>query len=259
MSSLFIYPWDIASLGSKAISAALGARRILHNNSKFVGGREKTVINWGASVCPDEVMKCDLVNDPSEVKVSSDKIAFFKRMRDKGNARIPDWTTSKDTVYKWLSEGQLVVARTKTRSNGGKGIVFFDNLKSFVSAPLFTVYIKKKEEYRVHFAFGHVIDIQQKVLRKTDDAGNTIDPKSVDFRVRSFSNGFIFIKHNLHTPKDVIDQAMASAKASRLHFGAVDVLWNEQSQRAYVLEINTSPGIEGSTVDSYANAFKSNL
>jgi D-alanine-D-alanine ligase-like ATP-grasp enzyme len=44
-----------------------------------------------------------------------------------------------------------------------------------------------------------------------------------------------------------------------LDFGAVDVIWNEKQQRAYVLEVNTAPGLEGQTVDDYARGIKENF
>jgi glutathione synthase/RimK-type ligase-like ATP-grasp enzyme len=43
--------------------------------------------------------------------------------------------------------------------------------------------------------------------------------------------------------------------ASGLDFGAVDVIWNERQQRAYVLEINSAPGLEGTTIDDYVRYF----
>ena len=43
---------------------------------------------------------------------------------------------------------------------------------------------------------------------------------------------------------------------SGLTFGAIDVIWNEHQQKAFVLEINTAPGIEGTTVEKYAAKFR---
>lgn len=255
-NSLFIYPWDEASKGADLLKDALGIRRIMHRNSAFKGSSDKTVINWGSGSLPVEVEKSKVLNSAKAVNRSSDKIVFFSIMKNNGGGRIPGFTTSKDEVMEWLRKGNLVVARNKIRSKGGKGIVFFDNLTEFVTAPLYTVYIKKREEYRVHFMRDKVIDIQKKALRKTDDEGNPIDPKQVDWRIRNHSNGFIFVRGNLRIPEDVVKQSMLCAKASGLDFGAVDVVWNETQGKAYVLEINTAPGIEGVTVDSYAKAFR---
>ena len=41
-----------------------------------------------------------------------------------------------------------------------------------------------------------------------------------------------------------------------LDFGAVDVLWNERQQKAYVCEVNTAPGLEGITLDNYLKEIK---
>ena len=41
-----------------------------------------------------------------------------------------------------------------------------------------------------------------------------------------------------------------------LDFGAVDVIYNGHSNRAYVLEINTAPGLTGTTLDNYAAALR---
>jgi D-alanine-D-alanine ligase-like ATP-grasp enzyme len=39
-----------------------------------------------------------------------------------------------------------------------------------------------------------------------------------------------------------------------LHFSAVDVVYNDREKKAYVLEINTAPGVEGQTIQVYADA-----
>lgn len=253
---LYIYPHDEHSNGARALKEELGARRILHRNSKFQGSKDTVVINWGAHDVPEAIGRCKVLNPPQAVSCCSDKTKFFDKMTRNKGGRIPEWTTSKDDVAQWLSQRKTVVARTLTKAKSGRGIFFFEDLASFVSAPLYTVYVKKKEEYRVHFAFGKVIDIQKKVLRKTDDNGHPIDPKKTDWRIRNLANGFVFIRNDVQMPEDVIAQSMKCAEVSGLDFGAVDVVWNEQQGKAYVLEINTAPGLEGTTITNYANAFR---
>jgi len=253
----FIYPWNERSQGARALSEALGISRIKHQNSQFKGSPQRTVINWGASEVPPEVAKCRVLNTAKAVDAAASKRNFFQLMQSSANGpRTPEFTTNAETALEWAKAKQLVVARTKDRARSGTDIVFFDNLDKFLEARLYTKYIKKKEEYRVHIVLGTVVTLQQKVLRQTDDAGNPIDPDKVDFRIRNLSNGFIFQRNNLHPPKDVIVQAELAMRASGLDFGAVDVIWNEHQQKAYVLEINTAPGIEGTTVDEYVGAFK---
>lgn len=259
MTQVVVWPHDQKSMGARSLTEALGINRLLHHNSTFKGAANKIVINWGSGACPDEVLKCRVINKQDAVNAAADKLQFFHKMATHGGGRIPTWTNMKDEVVNWLRNGKLVVARTKTRAKGGAGIVFFDNIQEFAAAPLYTIYVQKKEEYRVHFAFGQIIDVQRKVLRKVDDQGQTIDPKKVDWRIRNAANGFIFIRGGIAPHPDVTIQAMKCAVASGLDFGAADVIWNEAQQKAYVLEINTAPGLEGQTIESYVKAFKEHL
>lgn len=256
LSNTYLFPWHEKSRASRDLSSELGVKRILREGSKFEGSPEKWVINYGNSDVPAEVQKCKIINDPKRVAVCVNKLDFFRAMQSAANVRVPPWTNTLEKAMEWVRAGILVAARTKLTARAGAGLVFIENLKEFVKAPLYTKYIRKKEEYRVHFAFGKRIAIQQKVLRKTDDDGRAIDPATVDFRVRSHKNGFIFQRHNLHTPDDVVTQATRAFNASKLDFGAVDVIWNEHLNKAYVLEINTAPGLEGQTLEDYVHAFK---
>lgn len=54
----------------------------------------------------------------------------------------------------------------------------------------------------------------------------------------------------------MLEQSKLAVKACGLDFGAVDIIWNNHYQKAYVLEINTAPGLEGSSVDNYRKAFE---
>ncbi|MNY63636.1 hypothetical protein D3C86_2006230 [compost metagenome] len=49
---------------------------------------------------------------------------------------------------------------------------------------------------------------------------------------------------------------MLAVNAIGLTFGAVDVIWNEYRHQAYVLEVNTAPGLTGTTLEKYAEAFR---
>lgn len=262
--NLFLFSYDERSRGSKEISKGLNARRIRHAGSTFQGSKDKTVIIWGGTDIPDEVKKCTLVNRPEKIKTVVNKRGFFEKMKASENGpRIPPFTVTLKEAFEWARQGHQVVARTKLEAKSGAGIVFLDSsedIGDWVSAPLYTQYIKKAEEYRIHIAFGEVIDAQKKVLRKVHpETGEPIDPKTVDFRVRNLANGFIFAKQNLDIPEDVLTQAKRAMKCSDLDFGGVDVIFNKTQNKAYVLEINSAPGLEGSTIDSYVEAFKRNL
>jgi glutathione synthase/RimK-type ligase-like ATP-grasp enzyme len=254
---LRVYPWKEESLGAKALSDGLGAKRLRHAGSTFISRPDDVIINWGASNIENpEFKRAKMINTPTAVDRAANKLEFFKWVsRDaiSEHPRIPPFADNLDTALEWVRQGKVVVARTKLRARSGTDIVFFEDADSFVRAPLYTQYIKKKEEYRVHIAFGNVVTVQQKVLRSDRD------PKETNFRVRNLANGFVFKRNDLHTPEDVLTQARRAMAASNLHFGAIDVIWNESAGEAYVLEINTAPGIEGTTVSEYVSAFKQEL
>lgn len=260
----YIYPYNMRSSSVRSLRALLPEARIIkHDSSKF-SGAGRTVINWGASEVHPEVLYAQrIVNHPDYVGVATNKLKFFKRVASlkKDTPRIPEWTTDFPVVVKWVAEKNEVVGRLQLTASGGDGILFSSDVpvESLQGCKLFTKYIKKKEEYRVHIAFGKVLFVQKKVLRKTDDNNVPIDPKLVDWRVRNLANGFFFQKNDINPPEDVLEQAKRAIDVSKLDFGAVDVIWNEHDKQAFVLEINTAPGLEGTSVNAYADAFKANL
>lgn len=251
---IFMWKYSPESVGGSNICRALPAMSIFHENSKFQGSPEKIVINWGSSALPDEVKKCKVINKEANVIQAANKLSFFKKVQ--GAARIPEFTESLDEAMTWVKEGKEVLARTILNGHSGKGIVFFSDAPvEFAEGKLFTVYKKKKAEFRVHIIFGDIVLIQKKALRQTDDDGNQIDPDSIDFRVQNLKNGFIFKRNDVIVPQDVRSQALLAYEASGLDFGAFDVIWNEHENRAYVLEVNTAPGLEGTTIFDYSNRF----
>jgi len=187
---------------------------------------------------------------------------FFERNSSSAEpARTPDWTTDKAVARSWFQEreNQLVFARTALAGHSGEGIVKITNereLDGVRDGTLLVKYVKKASEFRIHVGRADgpfsVIDVQKK-LRRIE-----VPDDQVDFQVRNHANGFIFARNDIEVPQDVIYQAIRATAAMRdLDFGAVDVIYNERHGEAYVLEINTAPGLEGSTIDNYATFFRS--
>jgi glutathione synthase/RimK-type ligase-like ATP-grasp enzyme len=251
---LYIYSWKAASEGSKALAVALNARRIKHENSTFKGGPKKIVINWGSSSVPSEVEKSSVLNKPQAVGVCANKLNFFNKVS--GHCSVPDWTTDTQVAMSWVAEGSLVCARTVLSGHSAEGLVIMskDNLSSFTKAPLYTRYIPKQDEYRVHVVRGEIIDVQRKALRTNYIEEN--DGKKPNFHIRNLANGFVYVRGDVNPPESVFTEAKNAITAAGLDFGAVDLIFNNKRNTAYVLEINSAPGIEGTTVTNYANAFK---
>ncbi|RUP39362.1 MAG: hypothetical protein EKK63_10210 [Acinetobacter sp.] len=249
---MYVYSHNQGSEGAKNLAEALKAVRIRHENSTFKGNASKTVINWGAHELPAEVAKCRILNKPEAVVIAANKLTFFNEMSRGDNCpRLVPFTTSVEQVNTWLRGGNTVVARTILNGSSGNGILFIEpNDMTILTAPLYTMYVKKKHEYRIHFFNGELIDFQRKALRPEFKDGNEIN-----WRVRNVENGFIYVRNDITIPTDVFNQAQLCARKSSLDFGAIDLIYNEQSKQGYVLEINTAPGLSGTTVTNYANAF----
>lgn len=250
---MFIYSHNEASEGAANLARELKVKRIKHEKSAFIGNSSKTVINWGASSIPTEVKKCRVLNHPTILKECTDKLRFFNKMKNSENGpRIPWFTgNAAAAIDRVMNEDKLIVARTLLNSSGGKGIKFIEKSKpdSFVTAPLYVEYVKKKDEYRVHFVGNQIVDYQRKALRQGMNTDNA------NWRVRNLENGFVYVRGNVELPLDVEVQAIKTIDACGLDFGAIDIIYNVEQGKAYVLEVNTAPGLQGETVKTYANSF----
>lgn len=173
--------------------------------------------------------------------------------------RTPEFTTNRGEAINWLIKGFTVVERHILNGNSGAGIRLVEPVKpGFEKAdeniiqkcPLYVKYVPKKQEYRIHVCGGEAVDIQRKARRKdvADDA--------INWKVRNHDNGFIFARNEgVPVPPDVIAQATIAVKALGLDFGAVDVIFSDKEQKAYVLEVNTAPGLAGETLAGYVSRF----
>lgn len=251
-----VYSYNPGSEGAKALAQALGVKRIKHNSTTFRGAANKTIINWGSTEVPREVARCTIINPPERIASATNKLAFLRLCKEAG-VRVPEFSTDANDAKKWIEKGSPAVCRTILNGSGGRGIVLADDRDDVVRAPLYTRYVKKQKEYRVHcvkrtgiwpgMLEDPVFDVQQKA--KKHDADNE------NFRIQNLENGFIYKREGIQVPDDVKAQAVKAFRATGLDFGAVDVVWNAHQDKAYVLEINTAPGLEGQTLQSYANIF----
>lgn len=184
--------------------------------------------------------------------MASDKLATFNQLKGKDGIRIPEYTTDRTVAQKWLTDGVVVVCRTVLRGHSGAGIVICSGEMDLPQAPLYVQYVKKKKEFRIHVAFGEVIDVQEKRKRSSDSDGEGV---STDYQVRNHQTGWVYCREDISEPESIRSMAVSTVSALGLDFGAVDLLYNEKRNEIYVLECNTAPGLEGTTVKKYAEAF----
>ena len=256
-----IYSYRHGSRSAVALATSMGFKRIRHEGSKFKGAPTKTVVNWGATSLPDEVMRCTVLNNPERLRRASNKRMFFETVSAVAEAdrpRVPDWTTDVNVARGWFTDAGdrtvKAVVRNVLAGHSGEGIEIVtsaDGLAGVAQGTLITKYVPKRDEYRIHVdRTGVAFCIQQKRRRME------VPDADVNWGVRNLEGGFIFARQNINTPDDVLVQARRALAAVGLDFGAVDVIWNDRRGEAYVLEINSAPGLEGSTLTDYEGMFE---
>lgn len=239
-----IYPYKQGSRSARALADALGGRVLRLRGSTYRYRERDTIINWGNSN-PNAEWPHPVLNNFAQVGASSNKLVAFNVMRE-ADIQIPQFWTNQEDIP---NEAFPIVCRTILNGHSGAGIVIARNRDELVRAPLYVKYVKKMHEFRIHVGRGGAIISQQ---RKAIPNGTI----PVDTQVRNHANGYIYVREGFETPVQVIEQAQAAIEALGLDFGAVDVIWNQHYRQAYVLEVNTAPGLEGTTVTDYANYFR---
>jgi glutathione synthase/RimK-type ligase-like ATP-grasp enzyme len=244
-----IEPYKMWSGGAKALGERAG---ILRATKKQVAkhGDFDFIINWGNS---QRRFNGEYINKPEAVANASDKLATASIL---GSYAVPqpDYTRDIQVAQQWYDEGRTVVCRTLLRANSGRGIQLASkDGQDLVKAPLYTKYVKKSDEYRVHVVGGKAIDVQQKKKRQE------VDNEKVNYQIRNACNGWVFCRDGVVAPTCVTDAAVRAVDALGLDFGAVDIGYNRKHDRADVYEVNTAPGLEGTTLDKYYEAFSVTL
>jgi glutathione synthase/RimK-type ligase-like ATP-grasp enzyme len=238
-----IYPYNSGSASARLLGASLPARILRRVGSRWRGTSRDWMINWGAQGVPRNGAR--IINDPQAVSRAANKILAFRSFRDHG-VRTPEWSTNQGDAQGWAAAGHTVIVRRIVSGSEGRGIEIVQPGGRVPHAPLYTRYVKKRHEYRVHCMRGEIIDYAEKLHRRGGDHS----------LIRNTANGYIFARTGVQLPEDVGRQALSAVRALGLDFGAVDVVFNERQGQAYVLEVNTAPGIEGTTVTRYAEAFR---
>jgi len=175
------------------------------------------------------------------------KVEQFERFKQH-QVSCPQFALSAKSAYDL--NVKTLFARTLINATNGRGIVEFDRADgtNYPKAPLYTEYIPKKAEYRFHVFGDQVIDIQQKKKKRE------FNEDERDTRIRNLHNGYIYSRDGIAPPDGAADLAVRAVAALGYQYGAVDLIYNEKRNQCYVLEVNSRPGLMGTTLDKYADA-----
>lgn len=247
-----IYPYKLGSRSARVLRNNLRNQRckIVRENGNYRPYRNHLVINWGNPRLPEWFRPIGhVLNRPDRVAVASNKLETFRTLYEAG-IPCPDFVVNQEDIPE---DWQLIIARTHLRGSSGLGISLINREEgeTLPRALVYTRYEKKRHEFRVHVFNGEIIDIQQKRKRR--------EFEDVDYKIRNHERGWVFCRQEVDLPNACAVEALRAIQVLHLTFGAVDIGWNEHYQRPTVYEINTAPGLEGSTVDNYVNAIRSIL
>src|ERR1035437_5282954 len=233
-----------------AIEARTGIYTIVLNkkHSKYIPKATDFTINYGNGFDGPHHLPNFFANSIESIAICSNKLKAFNAMREAG-VNIPEYTTNDLIAQEWLEKGKIVLARTKLSGNSGQGIIVLHTVTGdWAPAPLYVLYKKKRKEFRVHLFNNKVIDITEK--RKKIGFKGT--PNQY---IRSHKLGWVFCRENIIEPIDLRCEAIKAIKSVGLLFGGVDIIWNEKENACYVLEVNSAPGLEESSLKAYTEAF----
>lgn len=227
------------------------------------------VINWGLT---SEYLKSKgitlnakshtLINDPNAVSVAVNKLkalrAISKTGADYPYVGVIPFCTDMTGLEDWTK----VVCRHLLKGSCGRGIEIVDARSQLIpNAPLYTKYIRNRIEFRVHVLDNEVMHIQRKIRLTEENLANFPERSK---QIRNMDNGWVY-SSNINTEEDMhIDyttmltpHAKHAVMKLLLDFGAVDLIvpinrrTKEPTDEPMVLEVNTAPGLKGTTLNRY--------
>lgn len=250
-----VFPYKLGSLSAKMLSSGLRVKRV---RPTYDAKRRDVVINWGNSRPSSILQTTHDLNSHSAIALACNKLKTFKTLEAAGFEHLPLWCTTRyeaDQLLYTSSEGgerdSAIYCRTNLTGHSGSGIVIATNSYELVDAPLYTVKTKHKHEFRVHVFKGKVIDVQQKKKR--------IGSPTINSGIRNHSNGWIYARCDISPPTNVLTSAVEAVTLLGLDFGACDIGYRERDNKAFLFEVNTAPGLHGTTLQNYVDAFTNYL
>lgn len=250
------------------------------------------VIGWGTKTSVDIKLKAGTVlNHPNDIRKNRNKLKAMEAMQVSG-CNIAPFVKSVgkiDPIKVGLN--YPLVGRTCFHQ-AGKGFWLVLNKTQLDAAinegaDYFQEYVHIVDEYRLHVFNDKVVYAVKKIRRnnmkeafieqygeKVNNAAAKADKKldpdtleyvlgklavkvlpNADMIVRSNLRGWKFSKVDLNKlPKGLGEQAIKALKGLNMSFGAVDCCLDETG-KAWVIEVNSGPGLQGSTLEAYLEEF----
>lgn len=256
---LYILSYRAGSASAKALAKYLSQFGKCSTRSRDPVTTAGVCIGWG--LYNVQVAERAVVLNQRDLCVRASDKRIALDMMSSGGVPTPEYTNSRDVASEWLAAGDRVVARHVLSGHSGRGIqivhkdstVYRDpNMPDdtpWYAARLYTKYFKKTSEYRVFVVQGKPVLAYRKGL------SSSVPEDSRQFLVRTHATGWNFCSVELSdVPQDVLDYAVKAQEALGLDFCAADIGWHEPARLTAVFEVNTAPGLEGSSVKVIGDA-----
>lgn len=243
LTKYFVYPYTQHSAGSIMLAEELDGKRVKLHGSHYTHKPENVLINWGNGNCPYPMA----LNPASAINEVIDKVSFFKKLA--GTGLIPAVAFTLSSAKANLSFP--IVCRTLTDDSDGHGIIIADKPEQLVGANLYTQYIDKTSEYRIHMGRdqkGNIVVICRQKKYQTDAFTG-------DKRIWTGNETKLAFIETAVPPVIAVAKA-AFEKFPELTFGAFDIVYNNSTETAYVLEINSAPMMNTDTTKAYGEFFR---
>lgn len=213
--------------------SALSAKLIAENSYDILPVRSSEGdVNWGRAFARTKL-------NPDTSNATNKRV--MRELFAEHDVPMPKLYTLHE-AHALAKEGKMIIGRPDNHMKG-RGFWRVDSNSRFMlalrgtrkkkAATHFMEFVEAPREYRVHIFLGKSIRISEK--------------EHTEFHVYTT----VKPQHNI---KHVRKAAKQAVKALGLDFGAVDVLADDE--RAWVLEVNSAPGIGGSLPVLYARKFE---
>lgn len=244
---VIIIPYKMGSKSGKLLKEGLvteGVRCFRKSVTDiFIPRREDVIIYYGGT---DRLQAREHCTINANRNVAQNKLSAFEAFKAADLSTV-EWTTDKTVAATW----PLAVARATLTGHSGQGITVHEQGQELPNVRLYTKYQKKTYECRVHVFNGKVIDAQVKRKRTTNAEEAQTDPY-----VRNIHTGWVYCREDYTLPAPAAELAIAAVAVLGLDFGAVDLIYNKYQDKFYLLEVNTAPGLEGTTLTNYIKEIK---
>ncbi|QBQ76513.1 hypothetical protein PQC57_gp085 [Escherichia phage vB_EcoP_WFI101126] len=205
------------------------------------------VVNYGNRRYNDAFFGgATVLNSVVALNRAANKVAAFNALR-LAEVKTVEYTTDRELALNW-NQNEIVYERGTLTGHSGEGITVRLPREGIADAPLYTKGIQgPRREWRVHVFEGVITYVQKKIRRN-----GYRDLSTYREDIRNHHTGWVYSSNFQDAPPDqVLIQAHKAVSALGLNFGAVDLI--SKNTNAWVLEVNTAPGLTGTTLETYTH------